>query len=715
MQSGRVAFLSCAFLAAASCVPMAATRHVSGNRDWATFGADPAADHYSPLTQIDRSNVGTLTPAWRFETGAGMLQTSPLVIDGVLYGVDVDQSVFALDAATGRLKWRHQATEQTEQPVRGLTYWTDGGDRRLFSANGSYLVALDPATGMPIPGFGEGGRIDLRESLGRDPATLPVFMTSPGVIFGDVIITGFRTGEARPAAPGMVRAYDVRTGALRWHFNVIPQPGQPGHETWPGDAWKTAGAANNWAGMAVDTARGIVYVPTGSAVDDFYGGDRLGNNLFANSLLAIDARTGRLLWHFQAVHHDIWDRDFPSAPVLLTVRRNGQSIDAVAQTTKQGVVYLFDRVTGRPLFPVEERPVPPSDVPGERASPTQPMPLLPKPFARQRLTEQDLTTRTPEAHRFALEAFRAANNPGPFGPLRVDQKTIVFPGFDGGAEWGGPAVDRDRAILYVNSNEMAWLAELVRRDAIPAAAGRGAAIYADQCSGCHGADRKGSPPDFPDLTHIAARRTAAEMDAIIKGGKGRMPGFPQIADQARATLIAYLRGDGASQPASERKEVPGDPSASRTPFRFNGYKKFLDADNYPAIAPPWGTLNAIDLNSGRFLWKVPLGEYPELAAKGMTDTGSENYGGPIVTASGLLIIGATLFDQQLRVFDSRTGTLLWRTTLPYSGMSTPVTYSVDGRQYIAIATSNARNPKGVKGSAYVAYALPYPRQAARRE
>ena len=713
MKFARLLALSCVMLHLASCVSIDGKRDRFSNVDWASFGGGPAGDHYSPLAQINHANIGMLAPAWRFDTGVGMLQTSPIVVNGTLYGVDVDQSVFALDAATGRLKWRHQATEQSEQPVRGLTYWTDGKIRRLFSGNGSYLVALDAETGTPAPDFGHEGRIDLRDGMGRDATALPVFMTTPGVIFKDVIITGFRTAEAHPAAPGMVRAYDVRTGALRWHFDTIPRPGEPGHDTWPSDAWKTTGAANNWAGMAVDTRRGIVYVPTGSAVDDFYGGDRLGDNLYANSLLAIDARTGRLRWHFQAVHHDIWDRDFPSAPVLLTVRQGGRTIDAVAQTTKQGVVYLFDRATGRALFPIEERPIPRSDVPGEQASPTEPMPVLPAPFARQHLTEDDLTNRTPEAHRFALDVFRTANNQGPFTPLRIGQKTIVFPGFDGGAEWGGPAIDRAHGILFVNSNEMAWLAELIQRDAAPASAGRGATIYADQCSGCHGADRKGSPPDFPDLTQIATRRTAVEMDAIIRGGKGRMPGFPQIADSDRATLIAYLRGEQPPSVANGRVEVMDDPSIGRSPYRFNGYKRFLDPDNYPAIAPPWGTLSAIDLNRGKLLWRVPFGEYPELAAKGMTDTGSENYGGPVVTASGLLIIGATLFDQQLRIFDIHTGRLLWRQTLPYSGMATPVTYSVGGRQFIVIATSNARNPKGTKGSAYIAFALPARQQSTR--
>jgi outer membrane protein assembly factor BamB len=352
--------------------------------DWPIYGGDAAADHYSPLTQIDRTNVGRLREAWRFETGEGELQTQPLMIGGTLYGVDPHQGVFALDAATGRVKWRHAPDEQGAQPVRGLTYWTDGRTRRLFSSNGSYLIALDAETGQAAHDFGDDGRIDLREGLGRDPRQAPAYLTTPGVIYGDMIITGFRTSEVHPAAPGAVRAFDVRTGKLRWKFNILPQPGEPGSETWPKDAWKTGGAANNWAGMALDQARGLLFVPTGSPVDDFYGADRIGANLYADSLLALDARTGRLFWHFQEVHHDIWDRDFPSAPVLLTVRRGGKRIDAVAQTTKQGVVYLFDRVTGTPLFPVEERPFPPSDVPGEQAWPTQPMPLKPAPFARQR-------------------------------------------------------------------------------------------------------------------------------------------------------------------------------------------------------------------------------------------------------------------------------------------------------------------------------------------
>lgn len=697
MRFGR--WMLAGSVALASCVAVA--RDAGPQEvDWSLYGGSSAGDHYSPLTQINRSNVGRLREVWRFETGEGELQTSPLMIGGTLYGVDPQQGVVALDAATGRVKWRHPPQEAGAQPARGLTYWSDGRERRIFSSNGFYLIALDADTGRAARDFGDDGRVDLREELGRDPKQAPAFLTTPGVIFGDTIITGFRTSEVHPAAPGAVRAYDVRTGKLRWKFNILPQPGEAGHETWPRDAWKTAGAANVWTGMTIDQARGILFVPTGSAVDDFYGADRLGANLYADSLLALDARTGKLLWHFQAVHHDIWDRDFPAAPVLLTVRRNGKAVDAVAQTTKQGVVYLFDRVTGAPLFPIEEHAYPPSDVPGEQAWPTQPMPLKPAPYARQRLTEADLTNRTPEAHAAVLKAFRSYNNKGPFTPLRIDQPTIVFPGYDGGAEWGGPAVDR-KSVLYVNANEMAWIGTLAARAAPSAGMSAGETLYQSQCAVCHGPERRGSPPAFPDLTDVAARRSAPEMDAIIKGGKGRMPGFTQLSDAQRVAVIGFLRG---TEQAGDKREIGGTGSPGAA-YQFTGYKRFLDPDGYPAVAPPWGTLSAIDLNSGATLWRIPLGEYPELVARGMRNTGSENYGGPVVTASGLLIIGATLRDQKLRIFDSRTGRLLWQTLLPYAGMATPITYMIGGRQYVVIATSNARNPAGVKGSAYVAFAL----------
>ena len=445
---------------------------LAANSDWPVYGGNSAGQRYSALTRISRTNVARLREAWRLETGPGGLQTSPIVIDGVIYAYAADQSAIAIDGVSGKELWRFNSGTPSMQPARGMSYWTDGNDRRLFVTSASALYALDPATGKPIPSFGNGGKIDLRDGMGRDPATIPAFLTTPGIIHKNLIIVGYRTSEGKPAAPGQIRAFDVRSGKQVWTFNTIPHDGEPGAETWPAGAWQDAGGANAWAGMALDEARGIVYAPTGSASPDFDGTDRLGDNLYANSLLAIDADTGKLIWHFQAVHHDLLDRDFATPPTLLTVTKNGRRIDAVAQATKQGVLFLFDRVTGKPLFPIEERPVPQSSVPGEKTSPTQPFPLLPAPFARQHLTEETLTRRTPEAHAAVLAKFRTLRSEGPFTPFDLESKSVVFPGFDGGAEWGGEAVDPRNGIIYINANDVPSIGGLREYKADPNA-GRG--------------------------------------------------------------------------------------------------------------------------------------------------------------------------------------------------------------------------------------------------
>ena len=681
--------------------------------DWPVYNGHSDGDHYSALSQIDRANVTSLRVAWQFDTGeSGGLQTNPLIIGNVLYAYTPSQKVIALDAATGKLLWKFDSGVPASQPVRGLSWWTDGTSTRLFAGVMNYLYALDPATGKPIPDFGEQGRIDLRKKLRDDPTydyqAQSIALTTPGLVYKDVIILGGREPEAAPSPPGDIRAFDVHTGQLRWTFHTIPHPGEPGYETWPPDAWKTAGAANNWAGMTLDPARGIVYVPTGSAVSDFYGGDRLGNDLYADSLLALDALTGKRIWSFQGVHHDIWDRDFPSPPALVTVQRNGKRIDAVAQTTKQGYLYLFDRATGKALFPVDEVPYPSSNVPGEQTSPTQPRPVLPAPFARQILTADMLTNRTPEAHAAALKEFSEARSQGQFLPLTVDQKTVVFPGFDGGAEWGGPAVDTAHAILYVNANEMAWLGSLVKNQPAGSA---GASVYQGQCSVCHGASRAGAPPAFPSLIDIDKRLTPEQITATVHQGKGRMPAFPGIAGPQLEALLAYLRnGDtvppGNSNAHSDKSELAAANEAASTAYRFNGYNKFTDPDGYPAVVPPWGTLNAIDLNSGKYLWQIPFGEYPALTAKGTPPTGSENYGGPILTAGGVLFIGATVYDKTFHAYDSSNGRLLWKTDLPFAGVATPATYMVNGRQYVVIACGGGRDKPNPSGGIYVAFALP---------
>jgi len=678
----------------------------AGQEGWPVYGGNAAGDRYSTLAQIDTRTVAGLEQAWRVDFGPGGLQTTPLVIDGILYATTPTQQTVALSPDTGHRLWTYDPGSPGTQPIRGLAYWQDGGRAHLFASYGTFLVALSPATGKPIVTFGDAGRIDLRADLGRDSATVATFLTSPATVFRDLVIVGFRTSETAPAAPGSIRAYDARSGKLRWTFNLIPHPGEPGHESWPAEAWKTAGGANNWAGMVVDEKRGILFVPTGSAVNDFYGGDRAGDNLYANSLVALDAATGRRLWHFQGVHHDLWDRDFPTPPVLLTVRHDGKSIDAVAQGSKQGMLFLFDRVTGKPLFPIEERPVPASDVPGEQTSPTQPFAPRPVPFARQTLTADMLTDRTPEARAAAAKAFATFNNKGPFTPLRVGQQTIVFPGFDGGAEWGGPAVDRRHGVIYINSNDVAWTGAL-RDTRVAPAASNGASLYQEQCAACHGPNREGAPPEFPALTKLLPRLDIGKIAALIAGGRGRMPGFPQIPQADREAIARYVTGEAPEAGAADKREVEGTAAKpQRARYNFTGYRKFVDPQGYPAVAPPWGTLNAIDLNTGDYLWKIPLGEYPELVARGVRNTGSENYGGPIVTAGGLVIIGATIYDRKLRAFDSRSGKLLWQGELPFAGVATPITYMADGRQFIVIATSGVRDGKGPKGSAYVAFALP---------
>ena len=667
-------------------------------QDWPAYGGAPENNHYSRLAQINRNNVKHLAVAWSFDSQEeGGLQTSPIIVDGLLYGITPTQKVFSLDAAMGKLLWKFDSGIRGTQPDRGLAYWAQGNDKRILVGVMNFVYALAAATGKPIPTFGNDGRIDLRDNLGREPASAQsVDLTSPGIVYKDLIILGGRNPETLPAPPGDIRAYDVRTGKLRWSFHTIPHPGEFGYDTWPKDAWKTSGAANNWAGMTLDPQRGILYAPTGSAAFDFYGADRIGDDLFANCLLALNAQTGERIWHFQGVHHDLWDRDFPSSPVLLTVKRDGKEIDAVAQTTKQGFVYLFDRTNGNPLFPIESRKYPPSTVPGEVAASEQPLPARPAPFARQLLTEGLLTMRTPEAHQWALEKFRQFRSEGQFVPFSVGRDTVIFPGFDGGAEWGGPAVDADTGIIYINSNEMAWTGAL----ALNTGENSARAIYMSQCSICHGEKMTGSPPAMPSLIAVGERLTPAQLSTTIKNGKGRMPGFPNLTGDQLFALIGFLM-------SGENKELSSSaPPPAAMKFRFTGYHKFLDQDGYPAVAPPWGTLNAINLNTGEYVWKIPLGEYPELASKGLKNTGTENYGGPIVTAGGLLFIGATDFDKKFHAFDKSTGELLWEATLPFAGNATPATYEVTGRQFVVIAAGGDKDPKSPSGGVYVAFALP---------
>jgi glucose dehydrogenase len=676
-------------------------------QDWPVYGGSAGNTHYSTLTQINRGNVKDLQVAWSFDTGEeGGLQTNPIIVDGVLYGITPTQKIFALNAASGKLLWKFDSGIVGTQPDRGLAYWSDGHDKRILAGVLNFVYALDAATGKPIASFGQQGHIDLRNGLGRESASAQsVFLTSPPVVYRDLFIVGGRNPESLPAPPGDVRAFEVRSGKLRWAFHTIPHPGEFGYDTWPVDAWKTSGAANNWAGMSVDIARGVVYVPTGSAAFDFYGVDRTGDDLFANCLIALKAETGERLWHFQGVRHDLWDRDFPSPPVLLTVHRDGKSVDAVAQPSKQGFVFLFDRFSGQPLFPIEYRDYPASSVAGEVAAPQQGLPTKPLPFARQSFTENMLSRRTPAVHQWALQKFKTFRSEGQFVPLSVGKDTVVFPGFDGGAEWGGSAADPETGILYVNANDIVWTGALAETTAHKSAK----AIYLSQCALCHGDNREGTPPAVPSLVGIADRLSQRQIATTIWDGKGRMPGFTNLSGEQVDALLNYLSTGKDTQLAAD------EPLPLSSKYHLTGYKRFLDPDGYPAVEPPWGTLNAINLNTGEYVWKIPLGEYPELTAQGLKNTGTENYGGPIVTAGGLLFIGATNYDKKFRAFDKASGELLWETTLPFAGNATPATYSVEGRQYVVIAAGGGKDQKSKSGGVYIAFALPKEPSAAKTQ
>ena len=672
--------------------------------NWAAIGGTFGNSHYSALSQINRSNVAGLQMAWTFDTGqSGGLETTPVIVDGVLYAFTPSRQVIALDGATGKLLWKFDSTIEGTGPVRGITYWSGARERRLLAGIANFVYALNPKTGKIIASFGKNGRIDLRENLGREPELQSVALTSPGVIYKNLLIVGGRNPETLPAPPGDIRAYDVRTGALQWSFHTIPHPGEFGYFTWPKNAWKISGAANNWAGMAVDQERGIVYVPTGSAAPDFYGATRIGDDLFADTFLALDAATGKRIWHFQGVHHDLWDRDFPSAPILVDVLRNGIRIPAVAQTTKQGYLYVFNRASGAPLFPIENRSYPASTTPGETASLTQPFPLMPEPFARQAVTEDTLTNRTPEAHAWALKRFSEIRRDGQFVPLSIGKDTFVCPSFEGGAEWGGPAFDPDTDVLYINANNYASVGAL----AVNSGGSPGRITYMKECSACHGEHREGSA-ELPPLLNTGHKLTREQIAATIRDGKGRMPAMP-LEGRKMQDLLDYLATDkdSSSGGAAEGEEQTTKVTEDSAQYTMTGYRRFVDPDGYPATATPWGSLNAVDLNTGKYLWQIPLGQYPELAAKGIADTGSENYGGPIVTAGGLIFIAATNFDHKIRAFDKSTGKLLWEATLPFAGNATPATYEVKGRQYVVIAAGGtSMNPRGATGGVYVAFALP---------
>jgi len=700
---------------------------------WNEYMGDKARTHYSSLNQINKSNVKTLTKVWEYKSGnlngknTTQIQCSPIVIDSILYGTNPITKLFAINAKTGKELWKFDHGQDVGPGWwgvnRGLIYWDDKSDGRIIYTSGSYIYAVDALTGKIENTFGENGKIDLRKNLGRPFESLSVVANTPGVVFKNILIQGTRVHEGPGASPGHIRAYDLVTGSLVWRFNTIPQPGEFGYDTWPKDAYKYVGGANSWAGMTLDEETGIVYIPTGSASYDFWGGNRKGKNLFANSLIALDAKDGSRLWHFQFVHHDLWDRDLPAPPNLVTINKDGRYIKAVAQVTKSGHVFVFDRKTGEHIFPVEEFPFPLSELEDEESWPTQPLPTKIPPFARQEFTKDMINDMFPNSkallawtpnqkekvsNKTIKEVWETLNSQGQFHPHSETKRSITFPGLDGGAEWGGAAFDPNSGWLYVNSNEMAWVSIAnkydnpkewewqLKKDPIKS---YGKSIYSQQCSRCHGAELDGMS-NIPGLKNLKNKFNKLELSLIIKKGKGSMMPMPQLSEtQIKAMTAFLLDDDSIDLDLNSFREL--DPNI--VPYSIDYFGRFMDENGYPAVKPPWGTLNAIDLNKGEIVWQVPLGEYEELTNQGFAKTGTENYGGPILTDGGLIFIGATN-DEYFRAFDKKTGEEIWKTKLPAGGYATPITYQIDGKQYVVIACGGGK--MGTKsGDSYIAFAL----------
>ena len=671
-------------------------------KNWGAYLGDNSVSHYSLLDQINKENVSQLEQVWIYDGGhiseksSTQIQCNPLIIDGILYGTTATLNLVALNARTGKELWRFDPSEHSEVVKainRGVTFWQDKEEKALLYAVGSYLFAVNPKDGVLINSFGKKGKVNLKEGLRQNPDNLFFSANTPGIIYKDLFIIGGKVSESIGHLPGDVRAYNVRTGKLEWTFHTIPHPGEYGYNTWPTDAYQKSGGANAWAGFSLDEKRGIVYVPTGSPSFDFYGGDRVGSNLFANSIVALDAKSGTRIWHYQTVHHDLFDYDLPAPPNLVTIEKNGEKIDALVQTSKLGYLYVLNRVTGEPIYPIVETKVPATDLEGEESWPTQPIPTIYPAFARTTLTENDLAIRSEAANKYAKELWQNSRKGNLFMPPATE-RVVLFPGMNGGGEWGGAAIDPKTKVLYVNSNEIPY--QLKLSPFKPATVGE--EIYQMRCQACHGANKEGSTMfgNVPALTNVKDVLTRDEMLSIIKKGKGIMPSFSMLKPNEIESVVDFLRGIQTDSVKESNRNWP-------YPYVFDGYKILLAPDNLPFIRPPWGQLTAIDLNKAEIKWQIPLGNVDSLHIPGHPITGTMNYGGPVITAGGVLFIAATS-DSKIRAHDMDTGKKLWEAKLPRAGFATPATYSVDGRQYLVIACGGGKLDQK-SGDYYVAYAL----------
>ena len=700
----------------AGCSSERAVKPNANYKNWSAYAGSSDGAQYSSLDQINVSNVHRLEVAWSYDTGdANRYFFAPLVVGNVAYVLAKGYSIVAIDATNGEEIWLHKP-EGSERAMtsRGINFWQspDGQEQRLLFASDHRLRALDARTGKPIRNFGDSGSVNLKEGLGRDPSSLSLVQShSPGRIFGDLLILGSATNEGYGSAPGDVRAFDVRTGALVWTFHTVPHPGEFGYETWPEDAWKTVGGANVWTEFSLDEERGIVYLPVASAKYNFYGADREGSNLFSNCLVALNARTGERLWHFQFVHHDIWDYDPATSPKLLTVEHNGKPVDVVAQATKQGFLFVFNRVTGEPIWPVEERPVPMgTELPGETLWPTQPFPTAPRPFSRQSFTAEDLNPFLDEEETARLRAqVESARNEGLFTPPS-QRETVQMPGNNGGANWGGGAVDPETGRFYIVSKDHPAILKLVPDASQVAPAPqdlklRGRYFYDTYCHACHSIGTDENLLAVLSLVDVADRLSDEQIFNAIQQGQGSMPGFPAIAEADTRLLVEFLKN-----PAAFPRIVGDQGPQLESSARFtSGFGLVRASNGLPIISPPWTTLTAYDLNSGEIEWQRPIGDAPELAAKGIRNTGSAfQKMAPVVTASGLIFIGCR--DGFVRALDSQKGSTVWEAEVGVAMEGIPAVYEVDGRQYLLFCASAQKGltpetEAPIEGR-YVAFALP---------
>lgn len=674
---------------------------------WRVTGGDPGTTRYSALEQITPENVGNLEVAWVHRSGSpGNVQSNPIVVENTLYFTTAKQELIALDAASGKERWRHRARfDRVERPEfnhvnRGVAHWRDGPDSRVFHVSGNLLNAVDARTGEAIESFGNKGQVDLNEGHHRPPELMGQTSSASPVVFEDLVILGTSSW----AAHANVSAYDTRTGERRWIFNTVPHPGEYGFESF-GDTtfWRNGAGVNVWGGLSLDPENEMVFFGTGQPKFDFYRPFNEGNHLFGNSVVALNVRTGKRVWHYQIIHRDLWDMDVPVAPILSSLTVDRRKVPVAIQTTKTGNTFIFHRLTGSLINSVEERPVPPSKLYGEQASPTQPFPLWPEPFSKQQVTSDDVTNRTPEARQYALERVRNADL-ARFAP--PSERGLIYYGLHGGGQWGGGAYDPTNEVLYVNANEIAWDIQMINVNdpARRATGGRihpGEQIYLQKgCVACHGAAREGME-NAPPLTDLRTRYEPLALGALITRGRGSMPAFPSLTGEELQALTAYLLDQQRAASVSE-------PADLKPSYAVKGYNRFLDPDGYPATAPPWGTLNALDLKTGKLRWRQPFGIYPELIEQGLPPTGTENFGGPVVTKTGVLFIGATR-DERFRAYHADTGRLLWEYQLPYGGYATPSTYEIDGRQYVVIPATGGGKLGTPAGDVMIAFTLREPR------